>query len=129
MKRKENDTKEIENDKSQLQTELKTVSNEKIEEKVVDKTYEYEKSKKMPVDRKESSGKTIQTQSKKNTLIRSTKSMSYYDPKRLHQIYKQYQKEKQEQIGVPILTVLLIIFSYLICGMFMFSSFEGMKYF
>lgn len=61
----------------------------------------------------------------KNTQLTRSKSLTYYDPKKLHLIYRQYQQEKQEKIGVPIFTVIAIIFGYLFCGMFMFSSFEG----
>ena len=125
VKKKENDSKAKDMPKSL--PDLKPEACQKTEEKALDKLNEDQKSIKMSVDKKESTGKTIQNQSKKSTLIRSSKSMTYYDPKRLHQIYKQYQREKQEQIGVPILTVLLIIFGYLICGMFMFSSFEGIE--
>lgn len=61
----------------------------------------------------------------KNAQLTRSKSLTYYDPKKLHLIYRQYQQEKQEKIGVPLFTVIAIIFGYLFCGMFMFSSFEG----
>lgn len=61
----------------------------------------------------------------KNGNLNRSKSLNLYDPKKLHLIYRHYQQEKQEKVGVPIFTVLFILFCYLICGMLMFSSFEG----
>jgi hypothetical protein len=47
-----------------------------------------------------------------------------YTPKQLHLIYSQYKQERQEKMGVPMLTTLIIIPCYLVCGMLIFSSFE-----
>lgn len=61
------------------------------------------------------------------TTFRSNRSMPMYTTKQLHLIYSQYKQERQEKMGVPMLTTLSIIIVYLVCGMFIFSSFEKWK--
>jgi hypothetical protein len=56
--------------------------------------------------------------------FRSNRSMPTYSTKQLHLIYSQYKQERQEKMGVPMLTTLLMIPLYLAFGMMIFSSFE-----
>ncbi len=56
--------------------------------------------------------------------LRSNRSIPAYSTKQLHLIYSQYKQERQEKMGVPMLTTLMIIPLYLACGMLIFSSFE-----
>jgi len=68
---------------------------------------------------------SLKNNSQNHPKLQRSKSINFLDPKKLHLIYRQYQQEKQEKVGVPILTTMAIILFYLIFGMFIFSSFEG----
>jgi hypothetical protein len=77
------------------------------------------------IEKRSSSLKNTQNLTKNNQALQRSRSINFLDPKKLHLIYRQYQQEKQEKVGVPILTTMAIILFYLLFGMFIFSSFEG----
>ena len=58
---------------------------------------------------------------KRNSKI---KTLPMYNKKQLSQLYRQYQHERNKKVGVPVLTILLIMICYLFAGMFIFSSLE-----
>jgi hypothetical protein len=73
--------------------------------------------------------KTRSVNSWDNKLMNKTSTMGQrgqpiYNAKQLQMIYRQYQQEKQDRLGVPMLTTFMIIPAYLVAGMFIFSSYE-----
>lgn len=64
---------------------------------------------------------------KKRRMSKLNMRMPIYSEKQLDLIYKQYRRQKQDKLDVPMLTTLIIMPLYLVCGMLMFSSFEKWK--
>jgi hypothetical protein len=50
---------------------------------------------------------------------------SFSNRKDFELMYKQYEQERQKKMGVPLFITIIIIPSYLFCGMLIFSSFEN----
>jgi len=50
---------------------------------------------------------------------------SFSNKKDFELMYKQYEQERQKKMGVPLFITIIIIPSYLFCGMLIFSSFEN----
>jgi hypothetical protein len=63
---------------------------------------------------------------KKRQLARLNR-LPIYNEKQLEAIYRQYKRQKEDKVDVPMLTTLVIMPLYLVCGMVIFSRFENWK--